>query len=328
MERAFELFAKILPSCGRSAILYGHRISSVESMFEGVNDSLCISQDLLIKFIERHIASGWKFISLDELTDQIKNSNNKSKSKQIVLTFDDGYQDNITNGMDIFNSYSIPVTIYLTTNFLDKKIDLWWYRLEHLIKNSHDHLYFNNMIFPTNNIFEKNSSFLKLREIALNSNDIISNLFFKWLDDQYSFSNIAYSPQAICWDLLKCHLKNPLLTIGSHTISHRNLSSLADEECFYELIESKRIIEKSLSIKVSHTSYPFGTINEATAREYRLAALAGYSSAVTTNYGFISSERNDQILFQLPRIHFGHGNQFLDSLLIRYQLKKYLYRLN
>ena len=45
--------------------------------------------------------------------------------------------------------------------------------------------------------------------------------------------------------------------IGSHTLNHRELTSLSKNELYHELFESKKIIEKILNINVDKIAYPY-----------------------------------------------------------------------
>lgn len=58
--------------------------------------------------------------------------------------------------------------------------------------------------------------------------------------------------------------KEPLCTIGAHTISHRRLDELLSEEQLKEIVESKRELEEIIAYPVNHFSYPHGAYNEVT----------------------------------------------------------------
>ena len=66
---------------------------------------------------------------------------------------------------------------------------------------------------------------------------------------------------------------NPLITIGSHTDSHRRLSSLHKDEVLNELIYSKEILESLLDIAINDLCYPEGKFDK---RVINIARDAGY----------------------------------------------------
>ena len=87
-----------------------------------------------------------------------------------------------------------------------------------------------------------------------------------------------------------------IIEIGSHTMTHANLSKLDDAECLAELTQSKQQLE-NLTVKlVTSFAYPFGIYSQ---RDVEIAKQAGYSNAVTTKEGI---DGLDPDFMQLQRI--------------------------
>ena len=99
----------------------------------------------------------------------------------------------------------------------------------------------------------------------------------------------------LTWHLLRA-LERDGVEIGSHTITHRDLTSLSDSEAFRELVQSRRTFERRLGHPVRWLAYPFGAYD---ARIERLARRAGYVLAVTTEYGVVQSARRPLALSRL-----------------------------
>jgi len=72
--------------------------------------------------------------------------------------------------------------------------------------------------------------------------------------------------------------------LGSHGFEHCDLTRLSHNEVVREILRSKELIEKNLSRRVRHFSYPYGKYN-GTIRE--LVKIAGFTTAFTTDPGFI-----------------------------------------
>ena len=66
---------------------------------------------------------------------------------------------------------------------------------------------------------------------------------------------------------------NPLISIGSHTHSHRRLSALGNDDVKYELIYSKEMLEDLISDSVTDLCYPEGKFDN---RVIKLARDIGY----------------------------------------------------
>jgi peptidoglycan/xylan/chitin deacetylase (PgdA/CDA1 family) len=93
--------------------------------------------------------------------------------------------------------------------------------------------------------------------------------------------------------------------IGSHTVSHRELTSLSDSEALAELVRSRRTLERRLGHRVPWLAYPIGAYD---SRIERFARRAGYVLAVTTEWGTRQSARRP---LALPRL------RILDSTGVR-----------
>jgi peptidoglycan/xylan/chitin deacetylase (PgdA/CDA1 family) len=99
----------------------------------------------------------------------------------------------------------------------------------------------------------------------------------------------------LTWHLLRA-LERDGVEIGSHTVEHRNLTSLSDAEALRELVHSRRAFERRLEHPVRWLAYPFGAHD---SRIVRVARRAGYLLAVTTEHGVVQSSRRPLALRRL-----------------------------
>lgn len=68
---------------------------------------------------------GYSFTSIEELLNTkhlILNT-----KKRICLTFDDGYLDTYTTAYPLLKRLNVPFAVYVTTGFVDKTAQMWWY---------------------------------------------------------------------------------------------------------------------------------------------------------------------------------------------------------
>ncbi len=91
-------------------------------------------------------------------------------------------------------------------------------------------------------------------------------------------------------------LKNKI-EIGSHSVNHDNMKNLTDDQLKYELEESKRILERDLSIDIRTFCYPGGAYDNRTIEAVQ---SAGYDSAVTVIH---SIKQDPKKMFELRRSH-------------------------
>ncbi|BFM41105.1 polysaccharide deacetylase family protein [Synechocystis sp. LKSZ1] len=85
---------------------------------------------------------------------------------------------------------------------------------------------------------------------------------------------------SLTWEQLKILAADPLVTIASHTVSHKDLRPLSDDQLFQEVVQSKRILEQQLGIPIKYFTYPEGKM-DARVKQWVLAA--GYQLAFSMN---------------------------------------------
>jgi len=122
---------------------------------------------------------------------------------------------------------------------------------------------------------------------------------------QTQWDDFEKVPDRIAWDLYNgmtskevtlCG-KHPLITIGSHTISHPFLTQLSDGELRYELLESKRQLEEMTDKTVESFAYPTNDYDE---RVIKAVMEAGYKFAFAVKPHKLGYPR-----YEIPRIEIG-----------------------
>lgn len=102
-------------------------------------DNLHMSLSVKVSDFEQHMKwlkeKGYNSITPEQLYDFIENGA-ELPPNPILITFDDGYEDNYTNAYPIMKKYGFVGTIFVVTGFLDKyKNYLTWAQALELTKN-------------------------------------------------------------------------------------------------------------------------------------------------------------------------------------------------
>lgn len=100
-------------------ILLYHRVASSN------NDShkLCVSPENFQKQVE-YLKENFKVIPLVQLVQNIKTKGIQNNS--IIITFDDGYADNLHNALPILEEFNVPATVFLTAGYVDSNKPFYW----------------------------------------------------------------------------------------------------------------------------------------------------------------------------------------------------------
>ena len=54
----------------------------------------------------------------------------------VVLTFDDGYLDNYTSGLQLARELCVPITIFLVPGYLESGACFWWLASDILLEHT------------------------------------------------------------------------------------------------------------------------------------------------------------------------------------------------
>ena len=99
--------------------------------------------------------------------------------------------------------------------------------------------------------------------------------------------------------------------IGSHSMTHRNLSRLDAAEARRQIMDSKKQLEDQFGVPVRHFCYPHGRFNAATVA---LVEEAGYETACTTCFGVNGPGQHP---YELKRMFPLSGREFLGKIFHR-----------
>ena len=243
-------------------------------------------------------------ISLDAVPERLQ-AHGPADRPFAVLTFDDGYRDNVEHAWPVLRRHNAPWTIFITTAFPDGNGRLWWLELEHVISR-----------------LDMVSLSVGRHHIALSTRTAVEKLFAFELIHQrlraapkHEVESATASLAALAgidarglvrdlclgWDEIRDLAREPDVCIGAHSISHPVLVNCDLVTAMREIQEGKARLERCLRKPVRHLAYPFGDSASVSAREVELARQAGYWTAVTTRPGHLFRGHSSH-LHELPRV--------------------------
>lgn len=243
-------------------VLAYHRVMDYDNEYPFDIDLIsatCAEFDSQIKFIKKHFNP----ITIEHLVECHISSKKLPKSP-ILITFDDGFEDNYYNAFPILKKHNVPATIFISTDFISQDGTLWFDHLSYIIMNMSspnlkvmlkDEFNITDVVDDRRLIIEQVMKYVKAIpntvriEILKN---IESNYEFKIPDQHERLST------TLNWEQIKEMMASGI-SFGSHTMSHPILSQLDEETLKSELVGSKRIIEEKLNQKIDTIAYPVGT---------------------------------------------------------------------
>lgn len=240
-----------------------HRVVPRRSDFKR-NRELEITPDYLEQLIQQYLGNGSKFTDIDTVIKNISHYGMPRKHKLVNISFDDGFQDVYTYAYPILKKYNIPFTIYLTTDFPDKKADLWWLKLEQIV--------------------EDNDQYEQVCEQIYTSRENMLDAFKQYVEESGYQAEDKIDEWALSWNQIKEMVESGLCTIGSHTKTHPGLTKISDVDCVSELQESAEIISGYIGERPMHFSYPHSfyskQVTDNVRRAKYISATIGYGGVI------------------------------------------------
>ena len=241
----------------------------------------------------RYLKHNFDCVSLTELIHSAPKNKNR---KQIALTFDDGYLNNLTVALPLIEKYQIPVTFFISGICTEEKPVNYLFpdllqALERL-KLKELKWVFDEMKLSD----ELKSSQLDFYSIAKKFTKAERLKFEQLLKTQLDSDEFMQSIDSEIWQLLSTESLKKLanskfVTIGSHGYSHYLFAEISEKDCIEELSVSKNALENCIGKQIDFVAYPDGNYSNNVVR---LANEVGYSHqfAVYSNPDFPVNQKD------------------------------------
>ena len=301
---ASQVLRGIFGGCGAIFMLHHVRPGGGRQAGFAPNAGLEVTPDFLDAVISLVTSRGFDLVSLDEALSRITGENPPARPFA-VFTLDDGYRDNLAHALPVFRKHACPFTIYVAPAIADGSCELWWQGLEAVIAgSSHVETQIGGETVSLDTVTDAQKQqawqhlYWPVRRLGQHEQR-------RWIRDfcgrQGVDLDVMCRADAMGWEQLRAIAADPLCTIGAHTIHHYAVSELDEPEARAEMVGSAERIAAELGQRPRHFAYPYGDAGSAAARDFKLAAEAGFASAVTTRKGLIFAGHKDH-LTALPRV--------------------------
>lgn len=228
----------------------------------------------------------------------------------VNFSVDDCYRDTYEQVAPLFRSHGVPVTLFVTTGIPDGTMTMWGAGLEDTIFNRTEIMVDGHRIL-TDTIERKMNAYALLE--ARWDGPKVAEFYERFCAENGLDALALHWKHAITWEMLEELARDPLVEIGSHTVSHPRVSAIGPEEAMRELSDSRRRLQEKLKVPVNDFAFPYGRLKDCSPRDFEIARLAGYDAVSTTTKGLV---RHGGSSFVLPRITLngGHRNLLVPEL--------------
>ena len=288
---------------GLGAILTFHHVRVQHDRRFPANRLLHVTPGFLEATLRTVRELGYAIVPMDEVPARLADPD--PSRPFVALTFDDGYRDTRDVALPILRRYEAPCTVYAVPGFVDRTAPLWWEDLEdafRALERVEIELPDGRFVHTGRNADEKVLGFRRLYWRLRTLSEPTLRRIVAELAESAGVDSRA-RVERLCLDAaeLRQLARDPLVTIGAHTLSHPRLATLDDAAAQDEIEGSRARLARDLGREIAHFAYPVGDPASAGGRDFALAEAAGFATAVTTRPGVLFPEHAEH-LHALPRI--------------------------
>jgi len=228
-----------------------------------------------------YVKQKYHVIALEHAVARIRNE--QIQGNEIVLTFDDGYENNYTQAYPVLDRLQIPATIFMASGLVGRHRFAWYDQVkefinDHLMDKITIEIENEQHVFNLSNERARKKSATMLKEILKHVKNRERERIMKEL-------HVKRRPDAtqrfLNWEQAKS--MKDWVKFGSHTVTHPILSECSDARKEKEINESKTELKKHLKTEIMGFCYPNGDYD---AKTRELVTRAGYKYACGTKIAY------------------------------------------
>jgi peptidoglycan/xylan/chitin deacetylase (PgdA/CDA1 family) len=280
---------------GAAVIMYhGVTPDFVDPLVEAVNVPARLFREQL-RYLRRH----YRIVPLADVVDRLE-AGKEVPDDWAVLTFDDGFRNNLTCAREIVRQEgNLPMSVFVTTDFIGTGIISWTSRvLMATLHGSASQLRVPEAeggwrVRPARSRRQRANLYWEMLPLLKSLGAERRQVVLEEFDSQFRpgeleeirarFPSFAF----LGWDEVR-ELSRDGVDIGSHSRSHAFMrAELGRARLEDEILGSRAHIERELGVAPPHFAYPNGTRADFCALSGELIRQAGYRCALTTVRGTV-----------------------------------------
>ena len=264
-----------------------------------------------LSFLRRH---RYRLIGLPQLLHELE-ENRLGSAPAVVFTVDDGYGDFARLAAPVFWEFDCPVTVFITTGFVDGGLWMWWDKIIWAFTKTHrtslriqvGHLSLNYTLFSAD------ARFRAADDLTERLKRVPESVLQAVIDNLLQLAGVELSGEVpemflpLTWDeVSKCASRG--VTFGPHTVTHPILSNVNDERSQNEISGSWERLKHATSGAIPVFCYPNGDYASITDRERSAVRRMGIQACVLAEQDFTTARYSQvapsEFPIELPRFAY------------------------
>jgi peptidoglycan/xylan/chitin deacetylase (PgdA/CDA1 family) len=279
-------------------ILIYHRV--VDANFDPYG--ITVAPDRFRRHMQ-YLKRNYNITSLDGLVSVLKQGGTLKES--VVLTFDDGYNDNYIHARPILEKLHIPATFFIPTSYINTNKAFWWDRLSrvfHPTRKLPSRIPLFNCTLSDPD--RRAEAFWRIYQVLKSSSPQGIDKVCAYLEQWAGLGEFNDSSSRVMTkENIRRLADTGLFQIGAHTHYHSNLASQSALLQRQEIQQSKKKLERITNHPIRYFSYPYGAKYNYSALITRIVKHSGFEAACSAYPGIVDKDTD---LYELPRCWIGN----------------------
>ena len=292
----------------RLTTLMYHRIADpAASDFRGLVPNVSATPEGFAAHLD--VVRQWfNVISLDVLIAWLQGETDLPP-RAALITFDDGYRDNLTGALPALKARGLEAVIFVTSGKMGSTEPFWWDHAAHCIANS-PRPQADLPLLGARDLGDRPSRIKLTQEWCSAASRRPADDMEATVAQLARQLDVEITPDTFAglymnWDEVRQMAANGF-TIGAHTATHPPLSQVSLDRARREVTESRARIEAEIGQPVRAFAYPHGGTAHFGEEHERMLTEEGFSVAFSTLSGpdtYASVRRRPM---RIRRIHISH----------------------
>lgn len=300
---------------GVGVVLTLHRVRPARPEAFQPNRLLEVTPEFLEAAVQRLRGAGFDLVSLDEAHRRL--TERDFRRRFVALTIDDAFRDIADYAYPILKRHEVPFSLFVTAGFAEGTADLWWLTLEDVVAAASQitvDVGGTCRVLPCASSADKCRAFQVIYWWLRTLDEATLRQVVGDLARRHGVDSAGLAGRlCLGWSELARLARDPLCTIGAHSLTHPRLRQVPAAEAREEMARSLEAIADRLGRRPAYFAYPVGDATSAGPREFAIAAELGLKAAFTTRPGVLFPEHRERLM-ALPRVSVNGEYQALRYL--------------
>lgn len=311
--RAANWLARVPPWRGALVLAY-HRIANAagEVTFDpGVFSATAAGLDAQLEFLTKHF---------EVVSPAALERDPDSPGRRVVLTFDDGYQDNHELALPLLRRHGVTAAFFLATGFIDEPRVPWWDELAWIAKTSRrTHIEAGAWLdrdLPLTD--DRSAAGAELARVFKSLETEETDAFLDHCADVAGTGRCGRDMASDLWMTwaMASELRDAGMTIGGHTVDHPVLARTDPERQRREIEECGLRLADELGVEMRYFAYPVGLRSSFDATAQGILADLGVRLAFSLYGGYSRPGRRDPMNVPRASVSIGAREEEFRAMLV------------